>query len=424
MTVLQQRPPVVANTTEPERDQAAAPSPRRRVDFDVLRVAVVAGLVFLHTANIWQQYAQDFDNRQGAPNPGLALGQFWGSLWGMPVLFVVAGAACWYSLRSRPVRLFVRERLTRIGIPLVVGLLTVVPLQKWLWNRRTEGLTDSFPAYWAQLLDLRPAWDFPYLWRRPTEPWDADHLWFLYMLVVYTLMLLPLLLWLRRARQARAVRHLAGWMTGPRIVLLPAIPIAIIEMVSSLDVTGGWSRFVYLPLLLYGFVFAADHRFIDTMARSLVPAAIAGTVGFGLTLAIGYFLAQAGRDPVADHDAVGLTWRFTQGIVGWTWTVVILGLAYRLFNGGEPGPRFQKTLVYANRAVLPYYILHQLAITVIAVWVLTLPLPGIVMYFLIALGAAGLTLLAYDLVIKRNRVMGLLFGAGPRPPLTGRRSWR
>ncbi len=58
-----------------------------------------------------------------------------GATWGMPLLFVIAGMGVWYSLRSRTPGGFAGERLRRLGVPLLAGLLTLVPLQVYLGQR-------------------------------------------------------------------------------------------------------------------------------------------------------------------------------------------------------------------------------------------------------------------------------------------------
>jgi hypothetical protein len=51
-----------------------------------------------------------------------------GATWGMPLLFVIAGMGSWHSLGSWGPGGFARERLRRLGVPLLTGLLTLVPL--------------------------------------------------------------------------------------------------------------------------------------------------------------------------------------------------------------------------------------------------------------------------------------------------------
>jgi hypothetical protein len=74
---------------------------------------------------------------------------FFVQLWGMPLMFIVAGAGVWHSLRARTPRAFVLERLRRLLVPLLVGIALVVPPQVYfalLAGTRTPVPTGSSSA--------------------------------------------------------------------------------------------------------------------------------------------------------------------------------------------------------------------------------------------------------------------------------------
>ena len=77
-----------------------------------MRAAVVGGLIFFHTARIFDPL--DFYVKDRPPNLALTLFVLFAGLWGMPLLFVVSGLGAWYSLRSRTAGGFVQERLARL----------------------------------------------------------------------------------------------------------------------------------------------------------------------------------------------------------------------------------------------------------------------------------------------------------------------
>jgi glucans biosynthesis protein C len=101
--------------------------PARRGELDALRALVVVGLVFFHTAVIFG--AGEFPVKAEAENRVVTVLVAFGATWGMPLLFLISGMGVRYSLRSRDPGAFARERLRRLGGPLLVGLLTLVPLQ-------------------------------------------------------------------------------------------------------------------------------------------------------------------------------------------------------------------------------------------------------------------------------------------------------
>jgi hypothetical protein len=68
---------------------------------------------------------------------------------------------------------------------------------------------------------------------------------------------------------------------------------------------------------------------------------------------------------------------------------------------------------YANEAVLPFYVLHETVIVVVAYVVLAWPVGGVAQYGLIAVSSLAATLLLYDLGVRRTRVTRFLFGLRP-----------
>jgi hypothetical protein len=77
-------------------------------------------------------------------------------------------------------------------------------------------------------------------------------------------------------------------------------------------------------------------------------------------------------------------------------------------------------LRYANEAVLPFYVLHQTAIIIIAFYVITWPLGIMPKYLIVSSTALVTTILAYDLLVRRINPTRILFGmrplkAAPRP---------
>src|SRR6266540_2974890 len=190
-----------ASTRRPEQ------VPARRGELDLLRALVVVGLVFFHTAVLFG--AGDFPMKAATESPVATVFIAFGATWGMPLLFVVSGMGIWYSLRSRGVGAFARERVRRLLIPLLTGLVALVPLQVYLGSRRA-GDTSSYAAFYARFWDVRPSLNFPFVVGAApgTGVFEVGHLWFLVCLLAFSLVLLPGFAWLRRPRGMRLVELL------------------------------------------------------------------------------------------------------------------------------------------------------------------------------------------------------------------------
>jgi glucans biosynthesis protein C len=237
----------------------SATAVERRGDLDLIRAAVVGGLVFYHTAYL---FPVGFSASDDPPTLVLTVDILFAQLWGMPLLFLVAGAGIWHSLGTRTPGRFVRERLSRLLVPLVVGMLLVVPPQVYYAMRADALDPGSYWQFLVQFLTVRPVARFPaFLEGAGPEPhFHLAHLWFLYYLLIWSLLLLPVFLYLRGNAARRLAGRVAGRCQGPSGVVLLSLPIAMIEALLGTWKLGGWNSRSYILFLLYGFVLGADRR--------------------------------------------------------------------------------------------------------------------------------------------------------------------
>ena len=411
------------------------PAGRRRPELDVARAVVVAGLVVFHSAMVFG--TSWFVN---VPRPSIGFGVFlvWGSLWGMPLLFLVSGMGVWYAMRSRTAWGFAAERLGRLGIPFATGLVLLVPPMFYLEHLAQPGFHQSYGRFWLAF------WNVPAIaaglvprghWTSGGAGFDPAHLWFLYVLLVFSLALLPLFAYLRGPHGTRLAGRAAAAAARHPLAMLAAaaVPIVVTEAVFGPDgITGGWERLAYLFPLLYGFLIASDARFEAALARARWPAlAVAAAATAGL---LGW--AVAAGPGVTTGAAPG--WSALQGLAGWAWLAAIAGFAAavtaRRRQAGTTTPRpaaarqprWQRAAGYANQAVLPFYLLHEPVIVAFAWIIVRWHAPIGVEYPVLVAASFTATLVIYELAVRRYRITRLLFGmktsprsAGGRPPRTG-----
>jgi glucan biosynthesis protein C len=425
--------------SSPMRDELVAPAgtatsagqpPARRGELDLLRALVVVGLVYFHTAVIFG--GGEFPVKAAVENRAATVFLAFGATWGMPLLFVISGMGIWYSLRSRSPKAFVRERLRRLLVPLVVGVLTLVPLQVYLGLRRS-GQGGSFASFYRRFVDVRPSLDFPFVVKAAPDArvFETGHLWFLVCLLAFSLVLLPGLALLRRPPGTRLVGRLGGLLARPGAVFLLALPLAAVELPLGSEVgLGAWNRYSYALLLAYGYLAAADARIGEAFRRQWRPAMASGVLLF--VAGGSMYAAAAGHgDPFTGTDPLSIAFRLLKSIDGWLWVVAILGLARsrlarrpkqvarRPSAGRIDGASVVGRLgAYANDAVLPFYVLHETIIVVIAYYVLPWKIGALAQFLLISLTSLAATLLVYDLGIRRAPITRFLFGLRPsRRPL-------
>jgi glucans biosynthesis protein C len=404
----------------------------RRGELDLLRTLVVVGLVFFHTAVIFG--AGEFPVKAEAENRGVTVVLAFGATWGMPLLFFISGMGICYALRDRSATAFARERLRRLGVPLATGLLTLVPLQVYLGLRRV-GDTSSYADFYARFWDVRPTLDVPFvLTAAPDGVFETGHLWFLVCLLAFSLLLLPGFLFLRAPPGARLAGWLAGLLGRPGAVVLPALPLVAVEVALGSEVGyGAWNLGSYALFLGYGFLAAGSEAIGEVFQRQWRAAAALGVLLF---VAAGAAYAAAGDrgDPFTDMDPFSMAFRLLKSVDAWVWVVAIVGLARSRIASSRQSPArtaadqharpsmASRLGAYANEAVLPFYVLHETVIVVIAYVVLAWPIGAAAQYCLIAFTSLAVTVLVYDLGIRRTTVTRVLFGLKPiRGPVSATR---
>jgi glucans biosynthesis protein C len=394
-----------------------------------MRAFVVAGLVIFHSAVVFAAGTSWFV-KDPRPSAGFTVFLLWGSLWGMPSLFLVSGMGTWYALRTRAPAAFTRERLARLGVPFAVGLAVLVPPMFYLERLAQPAFHEPYWRFWLSFMNV-PALARGLLlsgsWTSGGTEFDPAHLWFLYVLLIFSLVLLPLLAFLRGPRGRRLTGRLAGIAEHHSTVVMlgAAIPLMAVEAGFGPDVnTGGWERTAYIFPFLYGFLAASDPRFETALRRSRWPAL---AVACAATAALVTWAGALGG-PDAGLSGVPAGWSALQGLAGWTWLAAIMGFAWSLSarrtpplrtgpaRAGVTGGRLSGAARYANEAVLPFYLLHEPVIVAVA-WVIVrwhLPLPA--KYAALVIVSFAATLVLYETLVRRFRVTRLLAGIKPRQP--------
>ncbi len=121
----------------------------RRPELDLLRIIVVFGLIFFHAALVFD--SEDDFYVKNADTTGVPM-IFAGFvvIWAMPMLFLVLGVAAWHLLRRRGAAGFAGDRLLRLGLPLVVAVVTIIPIPQWI----RAGMTESYWAFLPKFFDV------------------------------------------------------------------------------------------------------------------------------------------------------------------------------------------------------------------------------------------------------------------------------
>ncbi|MBV1853859.1 acyltransferase family protein [Catellatospora tritici] len=394
---------------------------RRRPELDAIRTLVVVGLVFFHSALVFDAHDDYYVKNADTTELTTVLAGF-AVIWAMPMLFLIAGFGARHSLRRRGPGGFATERLLRLGVPLAFAEVALLPLPQYLRLRAADpGYHDSYLDFLPDFFRVRLAPDeFPFLLEG--EYFESGHLWFVVMLLAYALLLAAATAALPRPPLRRLRDRLATAVHRRGLILLPALPVALISAVVGLEEGfAGWSRWAYLLFFLYGCVLATDDRFRAAMRRDRFPALCLGLILFLGSAWVFFGLLDSGADPFLDPSGRAAAGRAAFGAAGWCWLVAILGLLDRPRTPTAPRERtgpFARAYAYLATGALPLYILHQPIVVTVAYVVVGWHAPILAKYAALVTVALALTLAAYDLLVRRTRVTRFLFGMREPAPVT------
>ena len=389
-------------------------APGRRNDLDWLRVLACYLLLVFHSVMIFNP-APFYHVRNDETSVAALVVAGFISLWHMPLLFLLAGWSAHASLAARGTRGFLRERVSKLLVPLVAGCAILVPPVKYVELRsgldlRHDGLRvapelrESFAAVGVEGLPEAPPFREGFLEFLPSfytdlERFTWSHLWFLAYLAVLTLALLPLLrAWMRRGG-AGPGRLAGAWAYAP-LPLLVAVQAGLRPLFPGIYnlYDDGANLAWYATFLAAGFAMARVPAFEEALVRErgrllgLALAAMLALLAALLSGGLGGPLVLAGT-----------------AVAGWGFVAALVGFARTHLAGVERG------LDSLRDSAFPVYLLHQTAVALVGYAVVPLEL-GIAPKLVLVLGlSTAATLALYHLGLRRGVVLRRLAGMKPRP---------
>lgn len=318
----------------------------------------------------------------------------------MPLFFFVAGLLSAINLSRRDTRAWIFRRIQRLGVPLVAATLVISPLVilAMAYDRATP--QDAAGTYWQHLSGLL---------LRPGGQW-VGHLWFLQVLVAYSL-LTP---WALVSLQAVKERYLRR--DGDEFVITARAVFALAAAVSAyrFAVHGGFYllRTANENLAAVGYVLQFEMMF------DFLPYYLLGLLAYGTRLpdlhrnplVIG-FLAVAALY-FADHwngiapfdKAIRYTFLGAMGMIA---TIAIFKLAEVAVTATG---RITQSLIGASFTI---YLFHYPAVVWLGILFKKVSLDPVTEYFAIIVLGFGLSW-AVHVVVSRSGTLTFLFN-GARP---------
>jgi glucans biosynthesis protein C len=368
----------------------------RRTDLDYLRVVCIAILLAYHVGMFFVSWDWHLKNpeRLTALEPVMSVLH----VLRMPLLMVIAGAGTALALGKRTIGALALDRTKRLLLPLVFGMLVIVPPQIYVERVANGEISGSYLTFWPSVLEGRSY---------PEGSMSWHHLWFVAYLFVYSIASLPLIAWLGTGRGRAFVSGFERVASRGWNLMLLFAPLALIRvLLRDYPETHGLFDDPK-TVATYGWLFVIGHLLgrCPSLADRLAAQRRRHLAVFVALLAL---LIPDGELPFPlEHAAV---WAMA-------WAGILAALGYgRAHVRGRP-----RWLARAQELAYPFYIWHQTVILVLAFFLLRWdPAVGPWSRFLLLLLGSFLVSWLLCEAVARIRPLRPLFGMAPRRPTSPR----
>jgi glucans biosynthesis protein C len=387
------------------------PKTERLIFLDWVRIIAFGLLVLYHVG----MYYVSWDFHIKSPHAGTAIEPLMRltNPWRMDLLFLVSGAATSFMLlREGASGQLLRLRAKRLLIPLLFGILVIVPPQSWLEVMEKHHYTGGYGDFMVLYLThykgfcdaagkclILPTW---------------NHLWFLPYLFLYTL-----LLWLGLRNWPALLERLSAWigraLQGPGLLIWPTLYLVLTLLLlrksfpQNYSVWGDWfAHSQYLAMFVLGAVLARTHGTSADIWRQVAQwrwMALALALAAWLMLVQAPWLAREAQLPMRNIGP----WAYS--VQQWCAIVAAIGFAQIHLNRDGPARR------YLTEAVFPVYILHQTLILLLAYSFAPLALSPVLEGSLLVGLTFALSLAGFEMV-RRVQWLRPLFGLHLIKPAT------
>jgi glucan biosynthesis protein C len=363
---------------------------------DYIRVLAFLLLIFFHSAMPFVNYNWEVKNEQKSEL--LMSFVLWFHQWRLPLLFFISGVGIYFSLKTRNILKFILERFKRLFIPLVFAMLFTIPIQVYVEYLQKGRITGSYFEFYPSVWNFVPYPDGSLTW---------SHMWFIVYLLTFIILLIPLFSIIKIKLIEKYKDQLSNALSNKYLILLVClIQYSIyyqfyLKYPEQGSLVEDW--FVFnssITYLILGYLFASSTLFWENCEQyrkvNLTIALITS-----ITLYIHYYLPNE----LPKKDGVETQLYFLlDAIQIWSTILSIIGFAKKHLNNSS------NILQYLNKAVFPFFIIHQTIIVALGYWIVQLNFSILSKYLLLSICSSMLIFGIYEYIIRRTKLTRFLYG--------------
>lgn len=348
----------------------------RKHFIDNLRIFCILLLFPYHTGMIFNNFGEAF-YVHGQALDGFTLIAVLIYPWWIKLLFTIAGISTAYALKKRSIKEYAKERVNKLLIPVIVGIIAIIPVQSYIadvfHNHYSGGYFEHYKVFFTKFTDLT-GYDGGF---------TPAHLWFMLFLFVVSMIMVPVMSYYNKHKK------IDGSKIGLKIIL--PLFFVILIMTPILDF-GGRSIGEALACFAIGYFILS----LDEVQKLLSKKCLLLAGLFAVMLCVHGILFENGIQS-------GLAWDIEYRIVLWSGIISLIGLAKRYFN------KTNKVLKYLSQASFPIYYFHQSILVIAGFVILKLTDILFVQYIGIMISAFVGSIICYE-ICRRCKVTCALFG--------------
>ncbi|CAL2086525.1 Glucans biosynthesis protein C [Tenacibaculum sp. 190524A02b] len=360
----------------------------RRYDLDWLRVISVLA-VFLH--HVFMPFnGDDFHIMNDEHSKLLDDIMVYFEQFRLPILFLISGVGTVFAFSKRSWKSFIKERCKRLLIPLVFGVIFIVPFQVYYENIEDfQSFIESYPYLVSKL--------------------KVNHLWFIENLFYTSLTFIPFILFLRSSKSKVVKKYIERFskQTG---VISWCIVLVLIRVISKDYFPSNSKSFLNLSSTLYysffftGGIIIATNNVLWKLIKINRKRNLMITLFFSLLFYFYYLIPEENIEPYLNLKNRWRLWYLVCALVSWSVITTVLGYAQQYLN--KPSYVLGKL----NESAYPFYILHQTVIIAIGYYVIQINSSIFIKVNLLLFSSLLVIFLIYYFIISRLNFFRFLFG--------------
>jgi surface polysaccharide O-acyltransferase-like enzyme len=300
------------------------------------------------------------------------------SIWFMNLLFVLAGMSTALSLEKRSIKQYTSERVKKLLLPFIFGVLLTIPIQTYFAERFHNGYEGGFfeqyRIFFTKITDLTG-------YRGGLTP---AHLWFLLFLFLISYLALPIIYYTKKKGRHPLVKFPHLWMLI--LLFLPVYAFSSIEL-------GGEALGQYFSYFIIGYLILSYEENLQVVKKYRWLLTIAA---IPLCILSAFLMDEIYLLPPLYFFAL-------RHLASWTIILALLGLGQEFLNNTNKWAKYM-----ANNSFSIYFV-HQTVLVTLAFYIIPWSSNNVIaILLLITLGFLFSVSLCE--LLKRNAVTAFLFG--------------